>query len=65
MTAIKSQVNSRSAEFRANAERMRNLVSDLREKISTVTQGGDQAARDKHLARGLIAAQRNDLCFLF
>ena len=35
MTAIKSQVNSRSAEFRANAERMRNLVSDLREKIST------------------------------
>ncbi|TMH83856.1 MAG: methylcrotonoyl-CoA carboxylase [Betaproteobacteria bacterium] len=54
MTAIKSEVNSRSAEFRANAERMQNLVSDLRQKISTVTQGGDQAARDKHLARGKL-----------
>ncbi len=31
---------------------MQGLVSDLREKVATVTQGGDQAARDKHTARG-------------
>ena len=31
---------------------MRALVADLREKIATVRQGGDQAARDKHTARG-------------
>ena len=52
MTAIKSQVNSRSAEFCANAERMKGLVLDLREKVAIVTRGGDESARDKHLARG-------------
>src|SRR5438128_106068 len=52
MTVIKSQVNPRSAEFRANAERMRGLVADLKEKVATVTVGGDQAARDKHASRG-------------
>ncbi|HTG98345.1 MAG TPA: carboxyl transferase domain-containing protein, partial [Burkholderiales bacterium] len=49
---IRSQLKTRSAEFRANAERMQALVSDLREKIAAVTQGGDAAARDKHTARG-------------
>ena len=49
---IRSQIDPRSAEFRANAERMRALVSDLREKIATVSQGGDATAREKHAARG-------------
>jgi 3-methylcrotonyl-CoA carboxylase beta subunit len=49
---LKSQIKPRSAEFRVNAERMKALVSDLREKVATVTVGGDQAARDKHSARG-------------
>src|SRR5438477_9013295 len=52
MSALKSQINPRSAEFRANAERMKTLVDDLKEKIATVTVGGDQAARDKHASRG-------------
>ena len=48
---IKSQIKPRSAEFRANAERMQALVSDLREKVATVSRGGDQAARDKDVAQ--------------
>src|SRR3954451_11873049 len=52
MSVIKSQVNARSAEFRANAERMRTLVADLKEKVAAASVGGDQAARDKHTARG-------------
>ena len=52
MSALKSQINPRSAEFRANADRMKTLVDDLKEKIATVTVGGDQAARDKHASRG-------------
>src|SRR5437762_4547962 len=52
MSVLKSQINARSAEFRANAERMRGLVIDLKEKVATVTVGGDQPARDKHAARG-------------
>jgi 3-methylcrotonyl-CoA carboxylase beta subunit len=49
---IQSQLKTRSAEFRANAERMRSLVADLKEKVAVIEKGGDQAARDKHTARG-------------
>src|SRR3954453_12916071 len=52
MTVLKSQLNSRSAEFKANADRMKDLVLDLRNKIETVSQGGDAAAREKHASRG-------------
>ncbi|HYY62866.1 MAG TPA: methylcrotonoyl-CoA carboxylase, partial [Burkholderiales bacterium] len=54
MSAIKSQLNTRSPEFRANVERMKALVDDLKEKVGTVTVGGEQAARDKHTARGKL-----------
>src|SRR3954469_17509712 len=52
MSVIKSQVSARSAEFRANAERMQTLIADLKEKVGAASVGGDQAARDKHTARG-------------
>src|SRR5437868_7133422 len=52
MSALKSQLNTRSAEFRANAERMKALVDDLKQKVATVSVGGDPAAREKHTARG-------------
>ena len=52
MSVLKSQVNPRSEEFRVNADRMKGLVEDLKKKIETVSQGGDAAARDKHIARG-------------
>jgi len=51
---IQSQLDPRSAEFRANAERMRALVADLREKVARIAQGGDEEARAKHLARGKL-----------
>jgi 3-methylcrotonyl-CoA carboxylase beta subunit len=61
MSAIKSQLDPRSAEFRANAERMKGLIADLRKKIETVSLGGDQAARDRHVARGkMLPRERVD-----
>src|SRR5207342_1563897 len=54
MAAIRSQLNPRSEEFRANAERMRGLVADLKEKTDKVAMGGDEKAREKHLARGKL-----------
>jgi 3-methylcrotonyl-CoA carboxylase beta subunit len=51
---LKSSVNARSAEFRANAERMQGLVRDLREKVATVSLGGDEEARARHLKRGKL-----------
>ena len=57
MPAIKSQLEVRSEEFRANAARMRALVEDLRAKVGKVSLGGDAAARQKHVARGKLLAR--------
>ena len=54
MPALKTQLDPRSAEFAANAAAMRVLVDDLRARCAEVAQGGGQAARDKHLARGKL-----------
>jgi len=54
---IQSQLDIRSEDFRANAERMRALVADLREKVEKISAGGDEAARQKHVARGKLLAR--------
>jgi len=54
MPVIKSQLNPRSAEFRANAERMRALVNDLRQQVARATLGGSAQAREKHVGRGKL-----------
>src|SRR6187401_3269867 len=54
MPAIKSQLNPRSEEFRANAARMQGLVEDLKQKAAVISAGGDEAARKKHTARGKL-----------
>ena len=54
MPVIKSQLNPRSEEFRANAARMRGLVEDLKQKAAVISAGGDEAARNKHRARGKL-----------
>ena len=54
MPVIRSQLNPRSEEFRANAARMRALVEDLREKVTKVALGGDEQARAKHASRGKL-----------
>ena len=54
MSKINSKINTRSAEFQTNAGWMQQLVDDLRAKLAVVQQGGGQAARDKHTARGKL-----------
>ena len=54
MSAIKSKLNPRSDEFHANARATARLVADLREKVERAAQGGEEAARAKHLARGKL-----------
>ncbi len=61
MGIIKSQINTRSEDFRANAAAMQALVDDLRDKTAQVSRGGSEEARQKHLARGkLLARDRID-----
>jgi 3-methylcrotonyl-CoA carboxylase beta subunit len=57
MSVIKSSINTRSDEFKANAAAMRALVDDLHEKTEQVARGGSEEARQKHLARGKLLAR--------
>ena len=54
MQALKTLINVQSEEFRANADTMRALVEDLRTKVAEVAQGGEEAARARHTARGKL-----------
>jgi len=51
---IESALNPRSEAFRANAAAMRALVDDLRAKLARVAEGGGEAARARHVARGKL-----------
>src|ERR1700745_1146636 len=54
MQALKTQISPQSPEFRANAEKMRALVEDLRTNVTEVAQGGGETARARHTARGKL-----------
>ena len=54
MAQIRSQLNPKSADFEANAKAMKALVDDLRVQVDQAAEGGGQAARDKHIARGKL-----------
>ena len=54
MSLIHTQVQVRSAEAMANAAAMQAAVDDLRLQIQSVTNGGGESARAKHVARGKL-----------
>src|ERR1700733_16076886 len=54
MTAIRSDLSSRSPDFATNASAMGVLVADLRAKVVEVSQGGGTVARQRHVARGKL-----------
>ncbi len=54
MPIIESAIDTRSNTFRANADAMAALVTDLRGTVDTIRQGGGEAARKRHLSRGKL-----------
>ncbi|MBP6008647.1 MAG: methylcrotonoyl-CoA carboxylase [Rhodoferax sp.] len=54
MPVLETKLNARSADFQVNAHAMRGLVEDLNAKVTQVEQGGGDAARAKHTARGKL-----------
>ena len=54
MPVLKTKLNPRSADFQTNAAAMSAMVSDLRERIEQIKQGGGEASRQKHEARGKL-----------
>ncbi|MFO1324013.1 MAG: carboxyl transferase domain-containing protein [Burkholderiales bacterium] len=57
MATLKSRLDTRADDFRANAGLMRELVADLRAKTADVARGGSDEARAKHIARGKLLAR--------
>ncbi len=54
MAVLQSAIKTRTDEFRANAERMNALITELRDKTAAAAMGGSEAARKKYTERGKL-----------
>jgi len=54
MSVLTSALSPRSESFKANKAAMDALVADLRETLTAARGGGDERARQRHLARGKL-----------
>ena len=57
MTELHTQLDASSDSFKANAEAMAKLVTELREKTAEAAKGGSERAREKHLKRGKLLSR--------
>src|ERR1700722_19136172 len=59
---LHSSTDPTSSDFARNAEVMRALVAELRQKLDAVAGGGGEVSRNRHTSRGkMLARQRVDL----
>src|SRR6184192_4108545 len=59
---LHSTIDPKSSEFARNADVMRGLVAELREKLKVVSGGGGEVSRKRHTSRGkMLARERVDL----
>ncbi|MCW5691490.1 MAG: methylcrotonoyl-CoA carboxylase [Pseudolabrys sp.] len=54
MTILSSSIDASSAEFASNAQRMRGLIEELRQRRAQVAMGGNEKARARHVSRGKL-----------
>jgi 3-methylcrotonyl-CoA carboxylase beta subunit len=54
MSVLQTQLNSRSADFLANAAALQAVVDDLRVQLKKSAAGGGEKAKAKHVARGKL-----------
>jgi 3-methylcrotonyl-CoA carboxylase beta subunit len=54
MPAIKSRIDTRSEDFKANAAFLQAQVDDLRAKAAQIAGGSDARSRERHVARGKL-----------
>ena len=59
---LHSTIDPKSSEFARNADVMRGLVAELRDKLKVVSGGGGETSRKRHTSRGkMLARERVDL----
>jgi 3-methylcrotonyl-CoA carboxylase beta subunit len=54
MTVIRSKLKTDSAEFIASADAMRAHVAELHSRLAQAREGGEPAARERHVSRGKL-----------
>ena len=54
MAILSSTIDSNSAEFRANAEKMRALTAELQARRAEAALGGSEKSRERHVGRGKL-----------
>jgi 3-methylcrotonyl-CoA carboxylase beta subunit len=54
MSVLKSRLNPDSTEYRDNAQAMQAMIADLRAKHARIREGGEAAARERHVGRGKL-----------
>jgi 3-methylcrotonyl-CoA carboxylase beta subunit len=54
MSVLQTAADPRSEAFRANQAAMQAVVDDLQARVAAIRQGGGEATRAKHLARGKL-----------
>ncbi|MCB0366026.1 MAG: methylcrotonoyl-CoA carboxylase [Bdellovibrionaceae bacterium] len=54
MSILQTRINTKGADFQANAEQMRGLLSEFNGMMAEVEKGGGEEARKRHESRGKI-----------
>ena len=54
MAQFRTRLKPATAEFTAAAAQMRGHVDELKRKLAAISQGGDDASRERHIARGKL-----------
>lgn len=54
MAILTSSIDKSGPEFRANAERMRELIAELNARRAEAARGGNEKTRERHVARGKL-----------
>lgn len=54
MSILPTHINTRDEEFRVNADHHRALAAELRERIARAALGGNEEARQRHIARNKL-----------
>ena len=54
MPVLQTKLDLASPEFAANRSHMERLLADLAQTVERISKGGNEGAREKHLARGKL-----------
>jgi 3-methylcrotonyl-CoA carboxylase beta subunit len=54
MSRLESSISTRDERFRANADAMARLTSELQERMAIAARGGDERSRQRHIERGKL-----------